>query len=145
MTTENDTTRGSTDEQLLVDAVETANIPTLLMVLVQMTGETHWLEAPYAPQRQPGMGDNDTGGLAEEHQREVRAAATEAILAWRAGRPLAIPEPSEEMLVRMLGISMGEHVPDEYGEFTAAQLGQRKFLDHEPFPVPNGFKVLIIG
>ncbi len=140
-----DSSPARSDDELLADAVATANIPTLLLVLVQMTGDTRWLDAPYAPKRQPGMGDNDTGGLTEEHQREVRTAATEAILAWRAGRPLAIPEPSEEMLVRMLGVSMGEHVPDEYGEFTAAQLGQRKFLDHEPYPVPDGFKVLIIG
>ncbi|MCC6435961.1 MAG: NAD(P)/FAD-dependent oxidoreductase [Acidimicrobiales bacterium] len=115
------------------------------MVLVQLTGETHWLDAPYAPSRQTGMGDNDTGGLTEEHQREVREAALEAILAWKAGRPVAMPEPSEEMLVRMLGVAMSEHVPDEYGAFTAAQLGQTKFLDHEPFDVPEGFKVIIIG
>ncbi len=145
MNTENNSAGDPADQQLLTDAIEAANIPTLLMVLVQMTGETRWIEEPYAPRRQPGLGDNDSGGLTEEHQREVRAAATEAILAWRAGRPHAIPEPSEEMLVRMLGISMGEHVPSEYGEFTAAQLGQRKFLDHEPYPVPDGFKVLIIG
>ena len=133
------------EEQLFAEAVAAANIPTLLMVLVQMTGETHWLEAPYAPQRQGGMGDNDSGGLTEDHQGEVREAALEAILAWRAGRPLAMPAPSEEMLVRMLSVAMGETVPGEYGEFTAAQLGQKKFLDHEPYSLPAGFKVLIIG
>lgn len=139
------TTLDPKDEQLLTEAVAVANIPTLLMVLVQMTGETHWLDAPYAPQRQSGMGDNDTGGLLEEHQREVREAALEAILSWRAGRPVAMPEPSEEMLVRMLSVAMAEEVPAEYGEFTAAQLGQKQFLDHEPYALPEGFNVLIIG
>ncbi|MDG2114947.1 MAG: NAD(P)/FAD-dependent oxidoreductase, partial [Actinomycetota bacterium] len=134
-----------TEQQLFTDAVAAANIPTLLMILVQMTGETHWLDAPYAPQRHGGMGDNDSGGLNEEHQTEVREAALEAILAWRAGRPLSMPNPSEEMLVRMLSVAMGETVPAEYGEFTAAQLGQTKFLDHEPYSLPDGFGVLIIG
>lgn len=133
------------EEQQFAEAIAVANIPTLLMVLVQLTGETHWLEEPYKPGRQTGMGDNDSGGLDPRHQAEVRDAALEAIVAWKKGRPVAMPEPSTEMLVRMLSVAMSEHVPDEYGEFTGAQLGQIKFLDHEPFNLPEGFKVLIIG
>jgi len=133
------------EEQQFAEAIAVANIPTLLMVLVQLTGETHWLEEPYKPGRQTGMGDNDSGGLDPRHQAEVRDAALEAIVAWKKGRPVALPEPSTEMLVRMLSVAMSEHVPDEYGEFTGAQLGQIKFLDHEPFNLPEGFKVLIIG
>lgn len=139
------TTLSSEDEARFADAIAIANIPTLLMVLVQLTGETQWLEAPYKPAHQSGMSDNDTGGLSERHQAEVREAALEAILAWRAGRPVAMPEPSEDMLVRMLSVTMAERVPEEYGPFTAAQLGQTKFLDHKPFDVPEGFKVLVIG
>lgn len=131
-------------EQAIADAVAIANIPTLLMVLVQMTGELHWLEAPYLPERQVGLGDNDSGGLTPEHQREVREAALEAIQAWRAGRPLAIAEPDDDLIVRMLTVSMGEEVPPEYGQFTAAQLGQRTFDMETPAP-PPGFKVLVIG
>ena len=133
------------DEQIFAQAIEVANIPTLLMVLVQLTGELHWLEEPYLPKRQPGLGDNDTGGLAAEHQQEVRESALEAILAWREGRPVALPEPDEDLIVRMLSVSMAEPVPAEYGQFTAAQLGQVKFLDHEPVASPDDFSVLIIG
>jgi 4-hydroxyacetophenone monooxygenase len=133
------------DEQIFADAIEVANIPTLLMVIVQLTGELEWLEAPYTPKRQPGLGDNDSGGLDPRHQREVREAALEAILAWRAGRAVALPEPDEELIVRMLSVAMAEPVPSEYGQFTAAQLGQVKFLDHEPVNAPADFKVLVIG
>ncbi len=132
-------------ERQFTEAIAIANIPTLLPVLVQLTGETKWLEEPYAPRRASGMGDNDTGGLSPELQAEVREAALNAILAWKAGRPEALPAPSNEQLVRMLAVSMGEHVPPEYGDFTAAQLGQAKFLDHPRFDMPEGFKVLIIG
>tara|TARA_B100000686_G_scaffold162696_1_gene170234 strand:+ start:231 stop:2150 length:1920 start_codon:yes stop_codon:yes gene_type:complete len=135
----------SPEEQIFSDAIEVANIPTLLMVLVQLTGELHWLEEPYLPKRQPGLGDNDTGGLEPRHQQEVRQAALEAILAWRDGRPIALPEPDYDLIVRMLSVSMAESVPTEYGQFTAAQLGQVKFLDHQRISSPPDFNVIVIG
>ena len=135
----------SPEEQIFSDAIDVANIPTLLMVLVQLTGELHWLEEPYLPKRQPGLGDNDTGGLEPRHQQEVREAALEAILAWRNGRPIALPEPDYDLIVRMLSVSMAESVPSEYGQFTAAQLGQVKFLDHQPISSPPDFNVIVIG
>ena len=135
----------SPEEQIFSDAIDVANIPTLLMGLVQLTGELHWLEEPYLPKRQPGLGDNDTGGLEPRHQQEVREAALEAILAWRDGRPIALPEPDYDLIVRMLSVSMAESVPTEYGQFTAAQLGQVKFLDHQPISSPPDFNVVVIG
>src|SRR3954471_4317770 len=94
------------DEQVYAEAVAVANIPTLLMVLVQLTGERRWLEPPYRPARARGMSDNDSGGLPEAIQSEIRDAALEAILAWRAGRPVAIPDPSHDLLVEMLSCAM---------------------------------------
>ena len=99
------------EEQQFAAAVAIANVPSLLMVLVQLTGERRWLEAPYRPSRASGMGDNDSGGLPEAIQQEIREAALEAILAWKGGRPVAIPEPSSELLVEMLSCAMGEQVP----------------------------------
>jgi 4-hydroxyacetophenone monooxygenase len=128
----------------LSQAVMVANIPTLLMVLVQMTGEMHWLQPPYRPSRGAGLGDNDTGGLPENIQDEIRAAALAAILACRDGKPVAIPDPSPELLVEMLSTAMGEPVPAEYGNFTASQLGHRPVSD-EKIPVPEGFHVLVVG
>ncbi len=69
------------DSDSFAAAIAVANIPTLLMVLVQLTGEERWLEAPYRPNRLSGMGDNDSGGLTDALQEEVRAAALAAILA----------------------------------------------------------------
>jgi len=80
------------EQQQFADAVAIANVPTLLMVLVQLTGERYWMEPPYRPKRGRGMSDNDTGGLPGEIQQEIREAALEAIVAWRAGRP--VPSPS---------------------------------------------------
>lgn len=133
------------DHQQLADAVAIANIPTLLMVLVQLTGERHWLEDPYRPKRARGMSDNDTGRLPEPIQNEIREAALEAILAWRAGRPVAIPRPSDELLVEMLSCAMGEPVPEEYGPFIAAQIGFEPNIPQEPFEAPDDFEVLVVG
>jgi len=137
------TTTTRTNEQL-AEAVALANVPTLLMVLVQMTGDKGWLQAPYKPSRGNGLGDNDSGGLSEEIQQEIRDATLEAIMAWRAGRPLAIPQPSDELLVEMLSSAMGEPVPAEYGNFTASLLGQQPVSD-DKIDVPDDFHVLIVG
>ena len=138
------TANNPSDNEQLAAAVAVANIPTLLMVLVQMTGDLGWLESPYRPSRGSGLGDNDDGGLPEPVQKEIRDAALAAILAWRGGKPLAIAEPDAELLVHMLSVSMGEPVPAEYGEFTASQLGERP-VSNERIAVPEGFHVVIIG
>jgi len=135
----------SEERQRFADAVRVANIPTLLMVLVQLSGELRWLKPPYRPAAARGMGDNDTGGLPAQIQQEIRDAALHAILAWRAGVPIAIPEPSPELLVTMLSCAMAEAIPPEYGPMTAAQLGLTPFTEQRPIDVPDGFSVLVIG
>ncbi|PNB54103.1 monooxygenase, partial [Pseudomonas sp. GW531-E2] len=72
----------SLDRGLLRQGVDQANIPALLLCLVQLTGDQAWLEAPFAPRRGRGLDDNDTGGLSDEVQRTIRDAAYDAILGW---------------------------------------------------------------
>lgn len=152
MTTERAHDAARPAAQVLADelraALDMANIPTLLMVLFQMTGEYRWLEDPYRPTRARGLDDNDSGGLPEAVQAEIRDAAFRAITDWEAGAPLAIPAPSGELLARMLSVSMGEQVPAEYGSVLADDLG----LAANPVEdaagsveVPDGYHVIIIG
>jgi 4-hydroxyacetophenone monooxygenase len=142
---EQDGLSGQDEASRFAEAIAIANIPTLLMVLVQLTGELRWLEEPYRPQRARGMGDNDTGALPDAVQAEIRQAALEAILAWRAGRPIAIPEPSSELRLKMLSCAMSERVPVEYDRIIAAELLLEERDVIEKVPVPDGFEVLIIG
>ena len=135
---------GQGEAQRFAEAIAIANIPTLLMVLVQLTGDLRWLEEPYRVIRGRGVNDNDTGGLPEPIQTEVRTAALKAILAWRAGRPVAIAEPPAELRLKMLSRATAEHVPDEYDPIIAAELGLTADAA-EKLPVPDGFQVLIIG
>jgi 4-hydroxyacetophenone monooxygenase len=136
---------GQSDARHLADAIAMANVPTLLMVLVQMTGDLRWLEDKYRTRRARGMNDNDSGGHPEEIQAEVRTAALEAIMAWRAGHPIAIPAPSREMRLKMLSWAMGEDVEEEYDPIIAAELSLEPNDAPVNVPVPEGFEVLIIG
>lgn len=109
-------------DDALRSAVEVANVPTLLMVLTQITGDLKWLDAPYKPTRGRGLSDNDTAGLSPELQQQVRDAAVAAISQWFKDGRLAIPEVSEELSVRMLGHSMGETIPAAYGALLHSEL-----------------------
>ena len=131
-------------------AVAVANIPSLIPLLVQLTGDQGWLEDPYRPTRGRGLSDHDDGGLRPAAQAEIRAAAVGAIQAHLDGAPLAIAEPSEALLVKMLSVSMGEKIPDEYGPMLRHVLGlvpehEASAPARELTAPPAGYRVLIIG
>ena len=96
-------------------AIAEANVPTLQMLCVQLSGDQAWLEAPYRPTPSRGVDENDSGGLPVEVQDQLRSAAYEAILQWHGGRPIAIPRLSPDELIRMMSVSTGETIPDAYG------------------------------
>ena len=76
----------------LEEIARSANIPTLLMVIYQVTGDRRWLQPPYRPTRSRGLGDHDTGGLPEDIQSEIRHAAAEAFYGLQQGKPPALGE-----------------------------------------------------
>ncbi len=127
-------------------ALAEANVPCLLMVLVQLTGDRRWLAPPYAPTRARGMDDHDSGGVPEAVQAEIREAAADAVRAHLAGRRVAVPAPRGATLLEMLRVFTGEHVPDEYEEMMAETLGGAPAPDPAPRArVPEGFDALVIG
>ena len=130
------------DETRLRAAIADANVPTLLMVLVQLTGDLHWLEPPYQPTRPRGLDDNPTGGLSEQDQATVREAAVRAVLRWRDGAPPASPLPDRELISRMMRVSVGEPVPPEYGLLLVDELTPPA---GEAPPQQPGFSVAVIG
>ena len=137
---------GQTEAQRFAAVIEIANIPVLLMMLVQLTGDLHWLDDKYRTRRaRAECNDNDTGGHPDAVVAEIRAAALEAIVAWRAGRPVAIPEPSRELRLKMLSVAMGEEILDEYDSIIAEELSSVQDRTAEKLPVPDGFGILIIG
>ncbi len=138
-------THADTQAQAFADAIAIANIPTLLMVLVQLTGDLRWLEEPFRPTRGAGVTDHDTGGLGVAEQGIVRSAALDAILAWRGGRPVAIPEPEPALRQKMLSVATGDAIPADYDGIITAELPLARHEQHERLAVPEGFEALIIG
>ena len=106
-------------------AVSIANVPALLMVVYQMTGDEKWLEEPYRPTRGKGLGDHDSGGLSDEIQDEIRQAAVQAILDFQSGVEPVIETPTAEQTVRMISVCMGEPVADQYGPMLSLELARR--------------------
>jgi 4-hydroxyacetophenone monooxygenase len=133
----------------LRDALEYANIPTLLMVLAHLTGDHKWLELPYRPTRTIALDDNDSAGLTPDRRAEVLEAARQVLQQWREGQIPLPPAPSDEQIVEMLSVCMGEQVPDEYGPMMAEEAGFRKrdvSWSTEPSPERLAqFRVVVIG
>lgn len=135
------------DEQELRAALAVANLPTLLMVMFQLSGDRRWLNAPYRPVRTKGMSDNDTGGFEQEVQDEIRSSAFDILTAWGRGEPMALPMPDDELLVEMITTCMGEQVPEEFGPMFAEDMravtqGGRT---RDQVEGAEDFSVLIVG
>jgi 4-hydroxyacetophenone monooxygenase len=132
----------------LEEIAKAANIPTLLMVIYQVTGDQRWLEPPYQPTRTKGLSDHDSGGLPESAQAEVRRAAALAFHHLQAGKPPAIAVPTAEQTARMLGVCVGENVDASYGQMFYEELRRRVGAadsSDRPAEVPGDFRVLVIG
>jgi 4-hydroxyacetophenone monooxygenase len=129
----------------LRDALADANIPTLLLVLQHLTGDAKWTSAPYRPGRGKPLDDNDSAGFPPELQNEVRAAAFDAVIAYRDGR-LEPVTPSPEQVAQMLGCALAEDVPAEYGELLSEEMGfTSRDVEISPETVGDGFRAVVIG
>ena len=141
---------GQLTEREVRAAVAIANVPTLLMVVFQFTGDEKWLNEPYLPTRGKGLGDHDSGGLPPAIQGEIRAAAADAILRLQAGEKPAIVRPSDELTAHMMSVCMGEPVSDAYGPMLSSEIARRidpalPELRMPTVDVPEGYKVIVIG
>jgi 4-hydroxyacetophenone monooxygenase len=131
------------DLERLKLGIDQANIPTLLLVLVQLTGDQKWLREPFAPRRARGVDDNDSGNLPENIQQEIRSAACAAIFDWVRGVPPALPRPDRAFLAHMLSVAMAEDVPAQYGDVIAAAM---RFDEAPPAAkAPSHTRAIIIG
>ncbi len=133
----------------LQTALQEANLPTVLLVLAQLTGEGNWLREPFLPTQPIGTDDNDSGGFSPEQQAKIRGAAFDLMRELRDGDLDVPPPPSAERLVEMLSISLAEGLPAEYGETMVEEAGfaERGLADwHGERPdEASRLSVLVIG
>ncbi|PRY51313.1 4-hydroxyacetophenone monooxygenase [Geodermatophilus tzadiensis] len=127
-------------------AVAHGNVPTLLAVVHQLTGDPRWLTERYRPTRSRGMDDNRTGGLPEEVQEEIRRGVVDAVLAWSAGRPAAIDRPAGDRLSGLIDVVMGEPVPPEFAPMLSEVMGFTAAPARVPVSGDAGrFSVVVVG
>jgi len=140
------TTQDGYADPRLRDALEEANLPALLGVLRQLTGDERWLRPPYAPAPANGPGDHDHGGLPEEIQAEIRDAAHDLVIGLREGRVEPAEPPTAEEVAHILTVTLGTRVPPSAGPLLAEELGLQS--RSVPVPAPRSdqrMDVVIIG
>lgn len=137
------------DEAMLALALEGADIAPLLMVLVHLSGEEHWLDEVAPHINGPW---NFQESVPEDLKRRVRARMREVLCDFVvSGRPLP-SEPPQGLLRKMLSSGVGGNVPEEYIPMI---LEEMNLGDSDPKTVPwrakppdqmlAGFRAVIIG
>jgi 4-hydroxyacetophenone monooxygenase len=105
----------------LSSAIAEGDIRVLLMVLVHMTGDLGWLEAPYTPKRDVRLIPDPQAGLPEAIQDQIRAAVLKL---FANGEPdPAITDPGDELMLRMMRAGLGENVAPEYAPLMREEMG----------------------
>lgn len=128
------------------DALDHANLPTLLLVLAHLTGDDRWIQEPYQPSRPRGVEDNDTGGFPEELQRSIREDAWKILKAYRDGSLTPAAPPSPEKVARMLSVSLRTPIPEASGPLFAEELGiLSRDVELPRTPAAEKFRVVVIG
>lgn len=130
----------------LAEALEDANLPTLLLSLATITGDDRWLQDPYVPTPPRGPGDGDDGGFSEELRASIRVDALRILTDLQTGALAAAAPPSPDRVAEMLQISMQTTLPDGYGPMLAEELGTLdRDVEIAPAAGTTDFHVVVIG
>lgn len=109
------------DVAKMQEMLEQADLRVLLMCLVHITGDLSWLEPPFRPRRDVRLIPDPAAGLAKEAQDAIRVAAAR-LLTNGINQPV-IHDPGDQLMLRMMTVSLGEAVPAEYARMAREELG----------------------
>ena len=136
------------DKSELRRALEAADPATLMLSLVQLTGERHWLDAAQPHIRGPM---NYQEFMPEALRAAIRDQLAEVIIAHRR-ESLAVPRAPDALLAEMMSVATAEEVGVDYvammrEDLTLDTLASRS-LDWRKRPDPSALaatEVVIIG
>lgn len=129
-------------------ALREASVPTLLMCLAQITRDPRWLQAPFLPKRDVSIFAEPSGGLPPEVQQVIRDELARVLDELAAGTRTLPPLPTEEEMVEMMSVCLGERVPPEYAPMAMEEMGFRSRDLHWHGERParaSDFRVLVVG
>jgi 4-hydroxyacetophenone monooxygenase len=138
------------DDAAIAAALEDVSVPTLMMSMIHMTGDTSILDASIRPR---GIFLNEVQGfMSEEDQAAVRARALEVIAAYRDGGCRLPPPPTPETIHRMMNFLVAGDVPEEYVPMMLEEMeldggDAREFRWDRPVTpeAKSAFRVVVIG
>lgn len=132
------------DSLELTRALDEANVPTLLAAYSHLSHDTEFLDR-FAPHIRPAFSYPPTeipADLSAELRLRFRRLLT-------TGEGLAKTPPSDALIQRIMTVTVGEAVDDEFIELVYDQCGFKPWVDRSQQPArplpPAGFKVLVIG
>jgi 4-hydroxyacetophenone monooxygenase len=120
-----------TDDDLR-QALADVNLPTLLMVMTQLSGDDKWMSERYTPEPivvpEGSLFPDDSGNYSDEIAAEIREGAFELLRRVRDNGGELPPPPSREQMRRMMEFSTAEPVDDA---FAAMLLEETNFVDRD--------------
>lgn len=132
------------DDSALVQAIDAANLPTLVLVLVQLTGDASIIRSGLRFKR--ASQQRMDGGLDEASARGLRDRALAVLRAFRDGGAQLPPAPSHELLHELMSFSIGSAVPAEYVAMMIDDMQLRGPVDRSSaISVASDFSAIIIG
>ena len=138
------------DDAFLAKVLESASIPTLMLSLVHITGDTSLLRGAIRPK--PAVMGEGQGFLSDAEKREVRALALKRLAAWRDGGCRTAPLPPPETIHEMMSFLVGEPVSADYVPMMLEELAldgtSSRALRWErevPAAARQAFHALVIG
>jgi len=125
-------------------ALDEANVPTLLLVYVHLTHDESMLSVAANYIRPPFSSPGTE--FPDEFLADLRAKLLAVLTTPGAAREDA---PSDALMQRMMSVSVGEPVADEFLPLLFDQIGLKPQVSRKNLPgrvlPPAGFKVLVIG
>lgn len=100
------------DDDAIARAIKDASIPTLMMSMIHMSGDTSLLDGALRP---AGVYINEYQGyMSEEDKATVREQALDVIRAFRDGGCQLPPPPDAATIHRMMNFLVAQEVPEAY-------------------------------
>jgi 4-hydroxyacetophenone monooxygenase len=138
------------DDDLIVQALQDASIPTLMMSMIHMSGDASLLDGAIRPM---GVFINEYQGyMSEEDKAAVRAQALQVIRDFRARGCTLPPAPSPDTIHRMMNFLVAAEVPQDYVPMMLEEMeldgtDQRSDAWGDDVPLANRaqHQVLVIG
>lgn len=145
------------DDNELRAALTDVNLPTLLVVMIQLTGDDHWLSDRFRPAPivvpEGGLFPNDSGDYSSDIATEIREGAFELIKTLRDEGGTMPATPDVKQMRHLMEFSTAEPLEDE---FCAMLLEETNFVNRDKTwknklekltggaPVEN-FSVIVVG